>query len=131
MTKPARPGTPQMRRLAAVDGGTLTGGSHARAASQRLADEPTRTRGLTTLAPFTDALPIPKALAPVKDDDYKSWAMPPGPGAGEQNGTDGRSGISKLRNEAHQIWPNQIGYPDPIVYHIKPEVNQHSFTTSK
>src|SRR3954454_11384236 len=42
MTKPARPGTPQMTHLAAVDGGTLTGGSHARASSQRPGVEPHR-----------------------------------------------------------------------------------------
>ena len=37
------------------------------------------------------------------------WAKPPGPGDGQQN---------SLGNERHQIWPSQLGYPDPIVYKI-------------
>jgi len=58
------------------------------------------------LSPFTDPLPIPKALAPVPKSEYSAWASPPGPGQGQQN---------SLGNEQHQIWPSQIGYPDPIV----------------
>jgi len=73
---------------------------------------------------FTDPLPIPKALAPIPKSVYSTWAQPPGPGAGQQN---------SARNETHQIWPSnpKVGYPDPIVYQIKVQVNQHAFTTSK
>ena len=74
------------------------------------------------LLPFTDALPIPKALAPVPASTYSAWPHPPGPGPGQQN---------SLRNERHQIWPNQIGFPDPIVYKIDLQVRTHSFTTSQ
>ena len=37
------------------------------------------------LTPFTDPLPIPKALAPVPVSTV-AWAQPPGPGPGQQNG---------------------------------------------
>jgi FtsP/CotA-like multicopper oxidase with cupredoxin domain len=74
------------------------------------------------LTPFRDPLPIPKALAPVPASTVAQWAQPPGPGPGQQN---------SLRNEQHQIWPNQIGYPDPIVYQIDLLVRTHAFTTSQ
>jgi FtsP/CotA-like multicopper oxidase with cupredoxin domain len=74
------------------------------------------------LKPFTDALPIPKALAPCTKQDYSSWAKTPGPGVGQQN---------SLVNERHQMWPNQIGCPDPIVYKIDVLLRAHAFTTSK
>ena len=32
------------------------------------------------LSPFSDALPIPKAVAPVPKSEYSAWANPPGPG---------------------------------------------------
>jgi FtsP/CotA-like multicopper oxidase with cupredoxin domain len=72
--------------------------------------------------PFIDKLPVPKALAPVPPAKVSSWPQPPGPGPGQQN---------SLRNETHQIWPSQIGFPDPIVYKINLLVRPHSFTTSK
>src|SRR3954449_1204868 len=74
------------------------------------------------LSPFTDELPIPKALAPVPQSVYSNWANPPGPGDGQQN---------SLGNERHQIWSSDIGSPDPIVYEIKLQVNQHAFTSSQ
>ena len=74
------------------------------------------------LSPFSDPLPIPKALAPVPKSEYTSWAKPPGPGRGQQN---------SLGNQQHQIWPSQIGYPDPIVYKIDVKVSTHAFTTSQ
>ncbi|HEY0517891.1 MAG TPA: hypothetical protein VGC84_00250, partial [Ilumatobacteraceae bacterium] len=74
------------------------------------------------LSPFNDALTVPKALAPVADADYKSWALPPGPGDGQQN---------SLGNERHQKWPYQVGYSDPLVYVIKCQVNTHNFTSSQ
>ena len=74
------------------------------------------------LSPFTDQLPIPQAARPVDPNVVKSWAQPPGPGAGQQN---------SLRNETHQLWSSDIGYPNPIVYKFDVKVNTHSFTTSK
>jgi FtsP/CotA-like multicopper oxidase with cupredoxin domain len=72
--------------------------------------------------PFKDPLVVPKAFAPVPPAKVSSWPQPPGPGVGQQN---------SLRNETHQIWPNQIGFPDPIVYKIDLLVRTHRFTTSK
>ncbi len=74
------------------------------------------------ITPFVDALPIPKALAPVPSSVYSTWASPPGPGVGKQN---------SLGNERHQIWPSSLGLPDPIVYQIKLQVNTHDFTSSQ
>jgi FtsP/CotA-like multicopper oxidase with cupredoxin domain len=80
------------------------------------------------LSPFQDALPIPKALAPVPQSAWSSWATPPGPAQqSSMKRTDGSW-------EKHQLWPSasQVGYADtPIVYQIKLQVNTHSFTTSK
>src|SRR5215217_1209186 len=73
------------------------------------------------LSPFTDELQVPKALRPVDPSVYRDWAKRPGPGIGQQN---------SLGNQQHQIWPKQIGYPDPIVYKIDVKVDTHSFTTS-
>src|SRR3954454_22461306 len=89
------------------------------------------------LNPFTDELPIPKAMAP--STDYTSWTSTPGPGLGQQNGSDGRDrpysgvvghGNATLGNERHQKWPSALGFPDPIVYKIDVKVAQHSFTKS-
>ncbi|MGY1604547.1 multicopper oxidase family protein [Geodermatophilus sp. SYSU D00815] len=75
------------------------------------------------LSPFTDELPIPKALAPVSDPGSLPGGAP-GPGPGQQ---------SSLNNERHQLWPTdrRVGYPDPIVYRIQLQTRAHSFTTSK
>jgi FtsP/CotA-like multicopper oxidase with cupredoxin domain len=74
------------------------------------------------LSPFSDPLPIPKAAVPVPKSVYSAWPKPPGPGLGQQN---------SLGNERHQIWPSQIGYPDPIVYKFDLLVDTHAFTTSQ
>ena len=82
------------------------------------------------LSPFTDALPVPKALAPIPKAVYSTWDNPPGGGPGEQN---------SLRNQQHQIWPSDIpaigdwagGSPDPIVYKIDVMLGTHAFTTSQ
>lgn len=74
------------------------------------------------LTPFVDPLPIPKALAPVPAAEWNAWASKPGPEPGKQN---------SLGNERHQIWPSQIGYPDPIVYKIELRVSAHDFTSSQ
>ena len=73
------------------------------------------------LNPFHDELRNPRALAPVSASTFSRWPLPPGPGPGQQ---------SSLRNERHQIWPDQIGFPDPIVYKIDLLVRTHAFTTS-
>ena len=74
------------------------------------------------LSPFTDPLPVPKAMRPIPQSEFSSWASPPGPGVGQQN---------SLGNETHQKWTSAVGSPDPIVYQIKVEVSTHSFTTSR
>ena len=80
------------------------------------------------ISPFVDPLPIPKALAPTPKlgdttrKGYTEWNLTPGPGLGEQN---------SMRNQRHQIWPGQIGYPDPLVYKIDLLVRPHAFTTSQ
>jgi FtsP/CotA-like multicopper oxidase with cupredoxin domain len=73
------------------------------------------------LSPFSDPLTVPKAARPVPKSVYSTWALPPGPGPGQQN---------SLRNQQHQIWPSQIGSPDPVVYKFDCLVDTHAFTTS-
>jgi len=70
--------------------------------------------------PFSDPLPIPGALAPVPRSAVDAWAIRPGPGAGQQSAASG----------THQLWPSALGYPDPLVYRLKLQVGQHSFTSS-
>src|SRR6478609_4148664 len=74
------------------------------------------------LEPFKDQLPIPKAMRPCSPSEYLGWKKPPGPGDGQQN---------SMGNERHQIWPSQLGYPDPIVYKIDVRVATHAFTSSQ
>jgi FtsP/CotA-like multicopper oxidase with cupredoxin domain len=75
------------------------------------------------LTPFRDELVIPQALRPTPQSIFTGWGdNTPGPSFGQQN---------SLRNERHQIWPNKIGYPDPLVYEIDLLVRPHSFTTSE
>ena len=73
------------------------------------------------LAPFTEPLPIPKALVPVPRSVYSSWKNPPGPGAGQQD-SEGAS---------HQLWPGTLGLPDPIIYQVKVQISSHRFTSSR
>ena len=77
------------------------------------------------LAPFTDALPVPRALTPVPRSRYSAWDRPPGPGPGQQNSMSGTNA------DQHQKWPSSIGYPDPLVYEIDLLVATHRITTSK
>jgi FtsP/CotA-like multicopper oxidase with cupredoxin domain len=74
------------------------------------------------LNPFTDALVIPQALRPLSPADVAALDPPPGPGVGQQN---------SFGDETHQLWPDAIGFPDPIVYKIDVLTRQHSFTTSQ
>jgi FtsP/CotA-like multicopper oxidase with cupredoxin domain len=73
------------------------------------------------LQPFTDPLPIPRALAPVPAAEVATWRNQPGPEAGRQDSY----------GSTHQIWPNQLGYPSPLIYQIKLQVSTHSFTSSQ
>jgi len=72
------------------------------------------------LNPFSDFLFVPTPLIPVPATDVANWKNKPGPGVGQQDSDGG----------THQIWPSTLGRPDPIIYQIKVQVNQHSFTTS-
>ena len=74
------------------------------------------------LNPFTDQLLIPKALRPTPKSDLRDLGAARRARVGQQN---------SMGNETHQIWPSQIGYPDPIVYKIDLQVATHSFTTSQ
>ncbi len=74
------------------------------------------------LNPFRDPLPIPSAARPLSPTQVAALSPPPGPGIGQQN---------SFGNETHQIWPNAIGFPDPIVYKFDLLVRQHSFTSSQ
>jgi FtsP/CotA-like multicopper oxidase with cupredoxin domain len=71
------------------------------------------------LQPFVDELPIPKALAPTPLATYGGWQTPPGPSSQD------------CTSQKHQIWPTQVGLPNPIVYDIRLKVAEHSFTSSK
>jgi FtsP/CotA-like multicopper oxidase with cupredoxin domain len=97
------------------------------------------------LSPFTDQLPIPKALRP---------ADPSNP-TNPQNITDPRSGkkincadrnaqdsLGVVDNDdyykrygktmgTHSVWCDDLKMPDPIVYKIDLEVAEHAFTSSK
>ena len=74
------------------------------------------------LDPFNDPMLIPKALKPLSPAEVAALNPPPGPGVGQQN---------SFRNETHQLWTDAIGFPDPIVYDVKLQVGQHSFTSSQ
>jgi len=74
------------------------------------------------LNPFNDPLVIPQALRPLSPAEVAALDPPPGPGVGQQN---------SFGNETHQIWPDAIGFPDPIVYKIDVLTRQHSFTSSQ
>jgi FtsP/CotA-like multicopper oxidase with cupredoxin domain len=74
------------------------------------------------LSPFSDELPVPRALRPTAHATYTAWTETPGPAFGQQN---------SLKNERHQLWPNKVGYPDPLVYEIDLLVRGHSFTSSQ
>jgi FtsP/CotA-like multicopper oxidase with cupredoxin domain len=70
------------------------------------------------LDPFRDPLPIPRALAPVPVSQINTWPVPPG-----------RYNQDSLGNP-HQVWPTDLGLPEPLVYKIKVQVNDHRFTSS-
>ncbi|MBK9519416.1 MAG: multicopper oxidase domain-containing protein [Anaeromyxobacter sp.] len=77
------------------------------------------------LRPFTDPLPIPQAVAPETAATVASWPNQPGPGVGQQD-VDGGT---------HQFYPGQVGtfcenMPQPVVYRLKLEVGEHSYSSS-
>jgi FtsP/CotA-like multicopper oxidase with cupredoxin domain len=74
------------------------------------------------LNPFTDPLIVPRALSPVPKLELDTWARKPGPGLGQQ-ASDGAT------FSTHQIWPSKIGLPDPIIYQIRVDVDEHFFTS--
>jgi len=110
--------TLQMRGLASPDG---VFGAASMAFGDALYIEAFPTSPLI-LNPFSDPLLIPPAATPLTPAEVAALPLPPGPGVGQQN---------SLRNETHQIWPDAIGFPDPIVYKFDILVRQHSFTTSQ
>jgi FtsP/CotA-like multicopper oxidase with cupredoxin domain len=88
------------------------------------------------MSPFSDPLPIPPVAKPVPVTEYSAWSRPPGPGLGQQNSINNKSGeYGKAEgNETHQLWPTGkvVGQTqEPLVYKINVEVGQHSFTTSQ
>jgi len=70
------------------------------------------------LNPFTDPLPVPVPLTPTPLSEVRTWASPP---SRNNQDSDGAS---------HQIWPSDLGLPDPEIYNIKLQVRDHAFTTS-
>jgi hypothetical protein len=74
------------------------------------------------LNPFNDPLPVLQAEKPLSPAEVAALSPPPGPGLGQQN---------SFGNETHQLWVDAVGFPDPIVYDIKVQVAQHSFTSSQ
>jgi FtsP/CotA-like multicopper oxidase with cupredoxin domain len=108
------------------------------------------------LSPFTEDLPIPKALRPGwrRDDGnldpnaLDAWTcrtsyfgsngvVYPGPEAGYQDAMGHRSNGAGLPYAGtHQLWPGTSGtvcasYPDPIYYHIRLQVAEHRVTDQK
>ena len=77
------------------------------------------------LNPFTDALPIPRALAPSNPLDWKddvgNTVPVPYQIASQQDST----------GSYHQIWPTELGLPEPLHYRIRLQVNEHAFTSSR
>jgi hypothetical protein len=120
------------------------------------------------LNPFTDPLPIPRAMLPgyrtpegeLKPNASFAWAVRtsafgtnmicrPGPGASSQDSMGQRAryagGIRVPDAGTHQLWTDGSGVsgtgggfkkplfplPDPLLYHIRLQLRQHSFTSSK
>jgi len=74
------------------------------------------------LNPFTQILPIPVPLQPVSLTEMMAAGHPaPGPGLGQQDSN---------ADTKHQLWPSQLGLPDPIFYRIQLQVSSHQFTDS-
>jgi FtsP/CotA-like multicopper oxidase with cupredoxin domain len=77
------------------------------------------------LNPFSDPLPVPKALAPVDPAVVAGWSNRP----------SGAPGCQDCDGGSHQLWPGMPGtvcetMPQPKVYQIKLQVAAHSFSSS-
>jgi len=59
-------------------------------------------------------------MAPTPTSEVATWSKRPGPGVGQQDSY----------GYTHQLWTNQLGLPDPLIYRIKLQVNTHNFTSS-
>lgn len=70
------------------------------------------------LSPFTDPLPVLEPLQP--NTDWNNWSMKPMTTGGQDS-----------RGSDHQVLPSMLGLPDPIIYQMKLQVREHSFTSSK
>jgi len=72
------------------------------------------------LEPFQEdnPLPVPAPLAP------ETLSPPPGYEVGQQ-ASDGNA------LSTHQVKPGDLGLPEPITYHVRLQVAEHSFTNSK
>src|SRR5262245_41530979 len=119
--------------------------------------------------PYTQPLPIPKAMRPgwrtpdgrlIGAHDPGAWfvrksvqfgnntIVPPGPGPGQQDALGDRPGVhSELGGGTnpwgipnagtHQLWTSgrgvtgqDLGLPDPLLFHIRLQVAAHNFTSS-
>ncbi|HKG51855.1 MAG TPA: multicopper oxidase domain-containing protein [Actinomycetales bacterium] len=86
------------------------------------------------LNPFSDPLPVPKALRPVPKSVWSNWPHPPNKNVQSVDPAGNPVGT-------HQIWPTDIAglpntlpqptAPEPIVYKIDLKVASHAFTTSQ
>jgi FtsP/CotA-like multicopper oxidase with cupredoxin domain len=77
------------------------------------------------LSPFNEALPIPKAAAPIAKSVVDTWVSPPGP--------DNQDFVKGAAPFKHQLWPGTApvaDFPLPLVYRINLEVAGHDFTSS-
>jgi FtsP/CotA-like multicopper oxidase with cupredoxin domain len=79
------------------------------------------------LEPFKDPLPVPLPLRP---SDPNDWTKP-----SHWSGASSWERPSASRQDcdyaSHQIWPSQLGLPDPVYYRIQLKVDEHRFTSSK
>ncbi len=114
------------------------------------------------LQPYTDPLPIPKALAPgwrrpdgtLDPTAADAWTVRmsngvvgttislPSPAPGRQDALGEREAVNGALlglppAGTHQLWSSgvgvkgqDLGLPDPILYHIRVQVRTHNFTTS-
>src|SRR4029078_3771887 len=76
------------------------------------------------LYPFTEELPIPTALRPVPLTEVNRWSRRPGPGLGQQ-------ACAGTVSSTHQFWPSAFNLPDPIIYRIRLDVDEHAFSSGK
>jgi FtsP/CotA-like multicopper oxidase with cupredoxin domain len=78
------------------------------------------------LEPFSQELPNPVPMQPSNPND---WTKNP-----EWSGSSDWDRPSPSRQDcdwaSHQLWPSQIGYPDPVYYRISLKVAQHQFSNS-